>query len=972
MITISAALTTGTGDGIIEIYSAASGKRNGNREKPVRRQFSAVIAMLFVFMMTAMFCFPAAADSGKKQVIRAGFFAFDGYHMQDEDGRRSGYGYDFLQELSRYGDWTYTYVGYDKSWSEMLDMLSDGEISLLTSAQKTPEREGQFAFSRKPIGTSSAILTIKSGDTRFAAGKYSTYEGMRVGLLKGSSRNEDLSAFAEKNGFTYTAVYYGSQDEMADDLQTGNGIDAVFTSNLRSIKNEWILDRFDAADFYVIVRKSNSRLLSQINAAIDEMDANIPNWRNSLWDRYYTADTGNEIAFTAEEREYIRSMQESGTVIKAIAEPDRLPYSYFENGTAKGIIPEIFSRISAMTGLTFQIVETKTREEYFKTVHDDNGIDVQIDAYADNYSAEQAGYKLTSSYIAASVSAVTPRETYAEAKSIAMPKYANLMTKESRALKSGMKVTECNSMKECMDAVKNGKADTAYVLTYTAQDYLNHHDAFGRLSDTLLPQYSISYAVGVKASADIRLLSILDKAVNNLKSREVENIILQQTQTVIRDQSVTGFLSHNPWAASAVFLTIALIAGMAALLLYRQKNMQLIRIKNEELEKEARRADTANAAKSDFLSRMSHDMRTPLNVIIGITHLSLERDHTGETEDELHKIDVSSRFLLGLINDVLDMSKAESGKMTLHTEPYSRKEFTEYIDAFVCPLCEQKGLKFILDAEPVLDYVPLMDKLRANQVLFNLISNATKFTPEGGTVILRRKEHLTGTGKIAMEISVSDTGIGMSEDFQKKLFEPFTQEQRNDLSPERGTGLGLAIVKKIADLMGGTIRVESRPGKGTVFTLNAEFDCVPEEQVRAGNREDTADYGALLSGKHILLCEDHPLNQEIARALLEEKQVIVDIAENGQTGVQKFIRSVPGFYDVILMDIRMPVMDGFQATKEIRSLSRADAKTVPIIAMTADAYADDIQNCLNAGMSGHISKPVDVVQMYRTIASFIK
>ena len=250
-------------------------------------------------------------------------------------------------------------------------------------------------------------------------------------------------------------------------------------------------------------------------------------------------------------------------------------------------------------------------------------------------------------------------------------------------------------------------------------------------------------------------------------------------------------------------------------------------------------------------------MRTPLNVIIGITHLSLERKHTKQTEDELQKIDTSSRFLLGLINDVLDMSKAESGKMTLHPEPYSKEEFTEYIDAFVRPLCEEKGLKFIFDAEPVLDYVPLMDKLRANQVLFNLISNATKFTPEGGTVILRRREHLTETGKMAMEISVSDSGIGMSEDFQKNLFEPFTQEQRNDLSPERGTGLGLAIVKKITDLMGGTIRVESKLGKGTVFTLNAEFDCVPEEQVITGHREDTADYGAVLAGKHILLCEDH-------------------------------------------------------------------------------------------------------------------
>jgi signal transduction histidine kinase/CheY-like chemotaxis protein/PAS domain-containing protein len=395
----------------------------------------------------------------------------------------------------------------------------------------------------------------------------------------------------------------------------------------------------------------------------------------------------------------------------------------------------------------------------------------------------------------------------------------------------------------------------------------------------------------------------------------------------------------------------------------------------EDLERERRlrmQANAANDAKTEFLSRMSHNMRTPLNVILGITHLSMERGHTPKTMAELEKIDSVSRIMLGLINDILDLSKAESGHMTLNPEPYPADEFYDYIDAFARPLCEEKDLHFVLDAHPLTEVAPMMDKLHANQVLFNLLSNAAKFTPEGGTVTLGLYQHMTSAGKLAMKVVVSDTGMGMSQTFLNELFEPFTQEQRNDVSRERGTGLGLSIVKQIADLMGGQIAVSSELGKGTAFTLTGEFDCVPIEEVQAQKEETTVRDVALLSGKCMLLCEDHPLNQEIARALLEEKGITVDIAENGETGLQKFARSSPGQYDVILMDIRMPVLDGYAATGRIRALSRPDAQKVPIVAMTANAFAEDIQKCLQAGMNGHIAKPIDPENLYQTLLAVME
>jgi signal transduction histidine kinase/CheY-like chemotaxis protein len=389
----------------------------------------------------------------------------------------------------------------------------------------------------------------------------------------------------------------------------------------------------------------------------------------------------------------------------------------------------------------------------------------------------------------------------------------------------------------------------------------------------------------------------------------------------------------------------------------------------EQEKKLRRQAMAANESKSEFLSRMSHDIRTPLNGIIGMTYIAREQDNPPRTADCLEKIDVSSQFLLGLVNDVLDMSKAESGKIELHPEPYNSSVFFDYLNSVIRPLCLEKNIDFVMDVQPVTSVVPLIDPLRINQVFFNLLSNAVKFTPEGGTVTYRLQEHITEDGRLALDGQVEDTGIGMSPEFLSVLFDPFTQESRNDISEMRGTGLGLAIVKKMLDLMGCTISVESAVGRGTVFSLHGEFDCVPVEDYHDEAGKADAAFLDNLRGRHVLLCEDHPLNQEIAKTLLQEKGMSVSIAEDGRLGCDMFRNSAIGFFDVILMDIRMPVMDGYEAARLIRSLPRPDAASVPIIAMTADAFADDVQKCLDCGMNGHISKPVDPEKLFSELSA---
>jgi signal transduction histidine kinase/ActR/RegA family two-component response regulator len=394
-----------------------------------------------------------------------------------------------------------------------------------------------------------------------------------------------------------------------------------------------------------------------------------------------------------------------------------------------------------------------------------------------------------------------------------------------------------------------------------------------------------------------------------------------------------------------------------------------------KLQESAERANAANRAKSEFLSRMSHDIRTPLNGIIGMTYLTQKLELPEAARNNLGIIATSSNFLLSLVNDVLDMSKAETQEIVLRPEPYPFEDFRAYIDAVIRPLCEEKRQKFELNVSPIPGYAPLVDITRLNRIYFNLLSNAVKYTPECGTISLNIGEELLESNRIRFTLTVSDNGVGMSREFQEHLFEPFMQEDRDDNSERRGTGLGLAIVKKTVDAMGGTIRVRSEKGRGSSFTVTIVSPCVERtelEKERAQAVRSAEPDRDNLAGRHVLLCEDHPLNQEIARAILEERGVTVDIAEDGQAGAERFGTSAVGYYDAILMDIRMPVMDGYQAARAVRKLDRPDSKTVPIIAMTADAFAEDVRKCLDAGMNGHVAKPIVPDRLFEELRRVIR
>ncbi len=387
------------------------------------------------------------------------------------------------------------------------------------------------------------------------------------------------------------------------------------------------------------------------------------------------------------------------------------------------------------------------------------------------------------------------------------------------------------------------------------------------------------------------------------------------------------------------------------------------------LQKAVDAANEANHAKSDFFSHMSHDMRTPLNAILSMSDVEMTEDATEAQKDEyLEKIHISGEYLLGIINDVLDMSRIENKKLVLQPELYSLDDFVNTIQTVIGEQCRKKGIEFVFTAPAARHWVKI-DKVRFNQIFINLLSNAVKFTPAGGRIAFTSENVGAEKGLVHKRYTISDTGCGMSEEFLPKAFDSFAQEARYaGAASNQGTGLGLSIVKQLVELMGGGITVVSKKGEGTTFTVD-----MPVELAEPPAREAEAPVDlSVLNGLHILLCEDHPLNAQIVVRLLGKKGCIVECAENGRIGCDRFAASPEGYYDLVLMDIRMPVMDGLEATRSIRAMARADAKAVPIVAMTADAFIEDVQTSLDAGMNGHLSKPIVPRQLFETIARQVK
>ena len=926
--------------------------------------------LMTMLLLTALLSLSASAAEtvSQHEHVRVGFFAMDGYHMMDEDGNRSGYGYDFLRLMARYWDVDYEYVGYDKSWEEMQRMLIDGEIDMVTSARRTPEREELFDFSR-PIGTNNGILTVRSDNSTIVEGKYSTYDGMRVALLRGNSRNDEFAEYARTKGFTYKSVYFDSAEEIAEALQNGT-VDAIVTSSLRKMNNERILEKFGSSDFYVIVKKGNTELLNKINYAIDQMNAAEGSWKTTLYNKNYeTTDTKN-LEYTEEEKRIIAQYSKENP-LHVLCDPTRYPYSYTENGEVKGILPDYFRKIADYAGLSYEFLVPATRDEYIAYQSNKDAVNISIDARldTDNY-AETKEWGLTAPYITMRMARVTRRDFDGKINVVTTVNQTASTSIED-VLAPGAEKLMCSTRQEMMEAVRDGKADAAFVYYYMAQAFVNS-DTTGTMTYTLLEQPTFSYRMVVSSTENHALAGILTKAMYAMPDNLVEDLATQYTTYKATNLTLADMIRLHPVTAVAIIVFISWMAVAMIIIVNRLRTRRKLQLAAQQKAKEmavlAEQAQAASKAKSTFLSNMSHDIRTPMNAIIGFTNIALHQDSVPEMHNCLKKIEESSDHLLSLLNDVLDISRIESGKVEFSPVPANITAVTDSVIEIVKGMILNRELNFEVHREPLQNPYVMTEPVRIREILVNILNNAVKFTKDGGTI---RFDAGNRPGADAQHrvvcYRVQDTGVGMSEEFLTKLFDEFEQEKNDARTQYKGTGLGMPIAKRYVELMGGTIAVESKKGVGTTFTVEIPMELTSSEKVEKTKKP--AKHKSL-KGVKVLLAEDNDLNAELATILLEDLGMIVTHAADGQELVDLFANHPAGTYDIILMDIMMPKMDGLQAAKAIRAMQaeRPDAEEIPIIALSANAFAEDVQTSLDAGMNGHISKPLNVAEAAKVIA----
>ena len=925
--------------------------------------------LMTMLLLTALLPLSASAAEtvSQHERVRVGFFAMDGYHMMDEDGNRSGYGYDFLRLMARYWDVDYEYVGYDKSWEEMQQMLIDGEIDMVTSARRTPEREELFDFSR-PIGTNNGILTVRSDNSTIVEGKYSTYDGMRVALLRGNSRNDEFAEYARTKGFTYKSVYFDSAEEIAEALQNGT-VDAIVTSSLRKMNNERILEKFGSSDFYVIVKKGNTELLNQINYAIDQMNAAEGSWKTTLYNKNYeTTDTKN-LEYTEEEKRIIAQYSKENP-LHVLCDPTRYPYSYTENGEVKGILPDYFRKIADYAGLSYEFLVPATRDEYIAYQSNKDAVNISIDARldTDNY-AETKEWGLTAPYITMRMARVTRRDFDGKINVVTTVNQTASTSIED-VLAPGAEKLMCSTRQEMMEAVRDGKADAAFVYYYMAQAFINS-DTTGTMTYTLLEQPTFSYRMVVSSTENHALAGILTKAMYAMPDNLVEDLATQYTTYKATNLTLADMIRLHPVTAVAIIVFISWMAVTMIIIVNRLRTRRKLQLAAQQKAKEmavlAEQAQAASKAKSTFLSNMSHDIRTPMNAIIGFTNIALHQDSVPEMHNCLKKIEESSDHLLSLLNDVLDISRIESGKVEFSPVPANITAVTDSVIEIVKGMILNRKLNFEVHREPLQNPYVMTEPVRIREILVNILNNAVKFTKDGGTI---RFDAGSRPGADAQHIvicyRIKDTGIGMSEEFQKKLFDEFAQEENGVRTQYKGTGLGMPISKKYIELMGGTITVDSRKGVGTTFTVEIPMELTNAEKVE--KTKPLVQHNDL-KGIKVLLAEDNDLNAELATILLEDLGMTVTRAADGQEVVDLFAEYPAGTYDIILMDIMMPKMDGHQTAKAIRAMyaDRSDAEEIPIIALSANAFSEDVQASLDAGMNGHVSKPLNMEEVTKVI-----
>ena len=1067
---------------------------------------SACVMLSLLLLLSAVLPVKAAAETASAKVVRVGSFE-DTFNYVNEKGARKGYGYELLETLSGYTGWQFEYVTCD--WSDCFEKLKNGEIDIIGGISYTEDRTQEMLFSDEPMGVEKYYLYADLSRADISASDFKTLNGKKIGVLMGTEPEVMLAEWEEKYGLKTEHVNISNNEDVKQKL-ANHEIDC-FVSLEESFWAERgisTITRVGESGIYYAINKNRPDIKEELDDAMRALDEAVPFYTADLYKRYFSMDYTPIL--TGEEKAWLK---EHGTIKMGFLTSDS-GVSTFDPATGEftGVITDYIQFAADCLGnqeLEFQLVGYDSKEAELDALKSGE-IDMIFHCDQNPNLAEEYHFACTNTTWTSNLMAVTNKQHFNEnnVNRIAVPQNKLSLKKYLAFYYPQWEIVDCDTQEDAARLVKDGQAD-CFVTGISSENKYSKKYSF--YSVPLVNPVRSCFAVN---SGNRSLLSILNKTIKAMPVNMLAGALAMYKSSA-RKVTLSDFIKDNFFKVMLISsIAVAVVLLTILMLLQKARKAEAAARKaasdtqelNAKLQVAVEKAESANRAKSTFLSNMSHDIRTPMNAIIGFTTLALSNiDDTDRVKDYLAKTLASSNHLLSLINDVLDMSRIESGKIHLEEVEVNLSDVLHDLKTIVSGQIYAKQLELYMDAMDVTDEDVYCDKTRLNQILLNLLSNAIKFTPAGGTVSVRVRQlagKVRGCGQY--EFRIKDNGIGMSQEFAQKIFEPFERERTSTVSRIQGTGLGMAITKNIVDMMGGTIEVQTAQGKGTEFTvcvpMRAQTEQRPVEKiteleglkalvvdddfntcdsvtkmlVKVGMRaewtlsgkeavlrarqsiemsdayhayiidwrlpdmngievtrqirslhDDTPiiiltaydgsdiemeakaagvtafcskpmfmsdlretlmsalgqkpadavqrllpEKNADFKGKHILLVEDNELNREIAQEILREYGFLVDSAENGAVAVEKVSTAAPGSYDLVLMDVQMPIMDGYTATRKIRALDDPARAKLPILAMTANAFDEDRRNALESGMNGFLSKPIvidDLVQELRKI-----